>query len=182
MSVYKKLQDVSVALQETKMKKSGKNKFAGFSYFELGDFLPTVNQLFQANGLCGYVSFDSEIAMLTITDVEDGSSVEVCSPMVTISMKGANEIQNLGAVQTYQRRYLYMAALGITENDVVDSQEMKHEKKQEPKATVSQVKQIVELLGADVEKADKVRAHYKVKEFKDLTMENASQCLKQLNK
>ena len=181
MSVYKKLQDVSVALQETKMKKSGKNKFAGFSYFELGDFLPTVNQLFQANGLCGYVSFDSEIAMLTITDVEDNSSVEVCSPMVTISMKGANEIQNLGAVQTYQRRYLYMAALGITENDVVDSQEMKHEKKV-TKATVSQVKQIVELLGADMERSNKIKAHYKVADFKDLTLEQGSECLKQLNK
>jgi hypothetical protein len=41
--------------------------------------------------------------------------------MVQIAMKGANEIQSLGAVQTYSRRYLYLAALGIVENDVVDS-------------------------------------------------------------
>jgi hypothetical protein len=121
MSVYKKLQTVAVELQKTEIKKSGENKFAGFKYFELGDFLPTVNELFLTHGLAGYCSFDKELATLTIVDTEKGDKVEVTSPMVQIAMKGANEIQSLGAVQTYSRRYLYLAALGIVENDVVDS-------------------------------------------------------------
>jgi hypothetical protein len=121
MSVYKKLQTVAVELQKTEIKKSGENKFAGFKYFELSDFLPTVNELFLKNNLAGFCSFNNELAILTIVDTEKGDKIEVTSPMVQIAMKGANEIQSLGAVQTYSRRYLYLAALGIVENDVVDS-------------------------------------------------------------
>jgi hypothetical protein len=127
MSVYKKLQTVAVELQKTEIKKSGNNKFAGFKYFELGDFLPTVNELFLKNNLAGYCSFNKELATLTIVDTESGDKIEVTSPMVDISMKGANEIQNLGAVETYSRRYLYLAALGIVENDVVDSKPLDNE-------------------------------------------------------
>ena len=36
---------VRVELQKTKLKKSGKNKFAGFDYYELSDFLPKLNEL-----------------------------------------------------------------------------------------------------------------------------------------
>ena len=121
MSVYKKLQTVAVELQKTEIKKSGENKFAGFKYFELSDFLPTVNELFLKHDLAGFCSFNNELATLTIVDTEKGDKIEVTSPMVQIAMKGANEIQSLGAVQTYSRRYLYLAALGIVENDVVDS-------------------------------------------------------------
>ena len=38
MNVYSKLQTARVRLQESNLKKSGENKFAGFKYFELGDF------------------------------------------------------------------------------------------------------------------------------------------------
>ena len=37
--------------------------------------------------------------------------------MVKATLKGCNEIQGLGAIQTYQRRYLYMNAFEISEND-----------------------------------------------------------------
>ena len=39
---------IRVSLQNAKLKKSGKNKFAGFDYFELSDFLPKLNELMQA--------------------------------------------------------------------------------------------------------------------------------------
>jgi 16S rRNA (uracil1498-N3)-methyltransferase len=45
MSVYKKLQEARILLQNTKLNKSGKNKFAGFSYFELSDFIPQVTDV-----------------------------------------------------------------------------------------------------------------------------------------
>lgn len=182
MSVHKKLQEVSVELQSTPLKKSGKNKFSGFSYFELGDFLPTVNKLFLEKGLNGYVSFDSELAMLVVTDTEDGSQLEVCSPMVSISMKGANEIQNLGAVQTYQRRYLYLAALGIVENDIVDSQELKHDIKV-TLATKTQVDTIIDLVSQSKDETlgDTILGHFGVKSFKELTQEQASATIKKLN-
>jgi hypothetical protein len=121
MSVHKKLMAARVKLQSIDMKKSGQNKFAGYSYFELGDFIPHVQTIFNEIGLCGVVSFDSTYASLTITDVEDGTVVVVTSPMAEANLKGAHPIQNLGAVLSYQRRYLWMAAMELVEGDAIDS-------------------------------------------------------------
>ena len=121
MNVYKKLQAARVALQGTALKKSGNNKFAGYNYFELGDFLPTINDLFHKAGLCSVVSFGSELATLRVIDTEDGSSVEFTSPMGSASLKGCHEVQNIGAVETYQRRYLYVTALEIVEHDALEA-------------------------------------------------------------
>ena len=41
--------------------------------------------------------------------------------MGSINLKGAHEIQNLGAIQTYLRRYFYLTAFNIAENDEFDS-------------------------------------------------------------
>ena len=126
MNVYKKLQQARLKLQATTLKKSGKNKFAGFEYFELGDFLPTIQTIFAEVGLCGTVSFGTEIATLTIVDVDatqetQPNFVVFSSPMSTAELKGCHAIQNLGAVQTYLRRYLWVAAMEIVEHDALDA-------------------------------------------------------------
>lgn len=121
MSVHKKLNEARIALQGEKLNKSGNNKFAGYTYFELGDFLPTVNRIFNNIGLCGVISFGENIATLTITDVDDGSAIEITSPMKEANLKGCHPIQNLGAVETYTRRYLWVTALEIVEHDVLDA-------------------------------------------------------------
>ena len=119
--VHKKLMQARIALQNAPLKKSGHNKFAGYSYFELGDFIPTINQIFADVGLCGVVSYDSEIASLTITDVDDGTNIVITSPMADANLKGCHPIQNLGAVETYTRRYLWVTAMEIVEHDALDS-------------------------------------------------------------
>jgi hypothetical protein len=119
--VHKKLMNARMALQSMQLKKSGHNKFAGYQYFELGDFLPQINEIFHSLGLCGVISYDTEYASLTITDVDDGTNIVVTSPMVEANLKGAHAIQNLGAVETYQRRYLWMTAMEIVEHDALDS-------------------------------------------------------------
>lgn len=121
MSVHKKLMAARVKLQSTEMKKSGLNKFAGYSYFELGDFIPHIQTIFNEIGLCGVVSFSTEYAQLCITDVEDGTVIVITSPMAEANLKGAHPIQNLGAVESYQRRYLWMTAMEIVEHDIIDS-------------------------------------------------------------
>jgi len=121
MSVHKKLMQARVKLQATEMKKSGLNKFAGYSYFELGDFIPHIQNIFNNVGLCGVVSFDATHATLCITDTEDGSQIVVTSPMAEANLKGAHPIQNLGAVLSYQRRYLWMTAMEIVEHDILDA-------------------------------------------------------------
>lgn len=132
MSVHKKLMAARVKLQGVKLKKSGQNRFAGYSYFELGDFLPEIQQIFFEIGLCGVVSYDIEYARLCITDVEDGTTIVITSPMAEANLKGTHPIQNLGAVETYQRRYLWMTAMEIVEHDILDASEPV---KEQPKPT-----------------------------------------------
>jgi hypothetical protein len=119
--VHKKLMQARMLLQNAPLKKSGHNKFAGYSYFELGDFIPTINAIFNEVGLCGVVSYDSEIASLTITDTDDGTNIIITSPMADANLKGCHPIQNLGAVETYTRRYLWVTAMEIVEHDALDS-------------------------------------------------------------
>ena len=123
MSVYKKLQDARIQLQNTKLSKSGKNKFAGYEYFELGDFLPSIQTICQKVGLCGVLSFNQEMAYLTIYDTDGGDSnfVTFTSPMSSAALKGCHDVQNLGAVQTYLRRYLWTNAFEIVEHDALDA-------------------------------------------------------------
>ena len=121
MKVFKKLIAVRNELAHLPLNKSGHNKFAGYKYFELGDFLPSVQMLFEKHGLCDVISFDADLARMEIYDVEDGSHVTFTSPMGSANLKGCHEVQNIGAVESYQRRYLYTTALAIVENDVLDA-------------------------------------------------------------
>ena len=121
MEVYKKLMIARMNLQSMELKKSGYNKFAGYHYFELSDFLPEINKIFYELGLCSVVSFTKDYAELRILDTSDGSCVTFTSPMADANLKGTHPIQNLGAVETYSRRYLYVTALEIVEHDALDA-------------------------------------------------------------
>ena len=121
MSVYTKLNKARMALSKRKLEKTGHNKFAGYNYFELGDFLIPTQEIFDEVGLCGVVSFSADLATLTITDTEDGSQIVLTSPMGSANLKGCHEVQNIGAVETYQRRYLWVSAMEIVEHDALDA-------------------------------------------------------------
>lgn len=128
MSIYKKLMDARIALQSIKMKKSGLNKFAGYEYFELSDFIPHVQKIFHEIGLCGVVSYEQSLATLTITNIDDcAQQIVITSPMSDANLKGCHPVQNLGAVETYQRRYLWVTAMEILEHDALDSSRPKDE-------------------------------------------------------
>jgi len=133
--VHKKLMAARIRLQGTKLKKSGWNDFSKYHYFELGDFLPEIQNIFHDIGLCGVVSYDANYATLSITDTDDGTVIVIASPMAAAQLKGAHPIQNLGAVETYQRRYLWMTAMEIVEHDAIDSSSHDAPRKvEEPKA------------------------------------------------
>jgi hypothetical protein len=121
MSVYKKLQQARLALQNTKLNKSGKNKFAGYEYFELSDFLPQVTNIFNEIGLCGVVSFTPDTAYLTVHDTDGDGFVTFTSPLVVAENAKGQAIQSMGSTHTYFRRYLWLMCMEITENDAVDA-------------------------------------------------------------
>ena len=64
MNIYGKLAKMKCEFQDKPVKKTGKNKFANFSYFKLEDIMPIINALMDKYGLCGIVSFDNEYATL----------------------------------------------------------------------------------------------------------------------
>lgn len=122
MNVYEKLQEVRVELQNMNLKKSGKNTFSKYEYFELSDFLPSINQLCKKYKLSTVTTFNEDFAALEVINVEaPEEKIIFTSPMAKAELKGCHEIQNVGAVETYQRRYLMMLAFEIVESDTLDA-------------------------------------------------------------
>ena len=132
-NVYSKIQAVKSELLAMNLKKSGENKYAWFKYYELADILPAIIDLCTKYGLFTRITFDNENATLEIANVENWEeSVFYTSPMRELELKGCNKIQALGGVETYQRRYLYLNAFDLVENDTFDAvawDETKAEKK-----------------------------------------------------
>nr|WP_207747215.1 ERF family protein [Clostridium tertium] len=125
------MQKSRVELQAKNLKKSGKNSYSNYEYFELGDFLPGVNEVCNNNGLATIFHFEKEIATLTIIDVDNPESIiKFETPIEMAAIKGSSTIQQIGGTQTYARRYLYMMAFEIAETDIVDKSEVDLEKQE----------------------------------------------------
>ena len=120
--VCRKLSEARQKFHALELRKTGKNTFAGYEYFELGDFLVPALRVFHEVGLLAVISFTREEAQMTILDLDDvgGRTIVITSPMGSAALKGCHEVQNIGAVETYQRRYLWVAALEIVEHDALD--------------------------------------------------------------
>jgi len=106
------------------IKKTGENKFANYNYFELGDILPVLMPALVEENLFMKTQFSAteQIAKLIIFDIDDPEErIEFETFVASCSLKGAHDVQNLGAVQTYIRRYLLMTAFDIAEIDFVNS-------------------------------------------------------------
>jgi hypothetical protein len=155
--VYAKLQKARVMLQSMPIKKSGFNSFAGFKYFELSDFLPSVNTIFAELGLCSVFSIMDGKASLRIIDSEFGGAIFFSSPTAEAGAGKAPPIQALGSMHTYLRRYLMLNALEITEHDAVDATIKKDDPKSAKPISVDvfdsmddETKDIIENIAMDV--------------------------------
>jgi hypothetical protein len=122
MNVYQKLNDARAKFHKKSLKKSGHNKFAGYNYFELADFVVPAIEIFNEVGLTSIVRFNKEQAELIVVNVDKPEEIIVfTSPMSSAALKGCHEVQNLGAVQTYLTRYLWVSVLHIVEHDALDA-------------------------------------------------------------
>jgi len=141
LNIYQKLQKVRIDLQSLNLKKTGQNDYSKFTYYELGDILPTINKLMNDNGLMTEFSINPKIldsdegAKLRIINTDSPNEViRFTSPTAEakIGVKkdgtgGADPIQNLGGKITYMRRYMLMIAFEIVESDWVEQQKQKVE-------------------------------------------------------
>lgn len=129
VNVYQKLLAARTKFLESNVEKSGKNMHLQFKYFELEDIVPTATRIFSEIGLIPIVTFDSEVATMTMVNTDNPEETAVffapfnqLAPIVSNSGNAVtNEMQALGSSITYMRRYLYMIALDICESDSVDA-------------------------------------------------------------
>lgn len=132
-TVHGRMAVIKDKLSHEKVPKSGHNKFAGFKYHELGDFMPYINKYNLENGVNDFANIDevNNVCTLTLTNVDDANDFYVVSvPFREAEMlsKGGGAsnvdvIQRMGSTITYNRRYLYMTAYNIQESDGVDGLE-----------------------------------------------------------
>lgn len=143
LNIYQKISKVRQEFIKAKPKKTGINRFAEYKYFELADIVPIAMSLCDKYDLIPLVDFDEDFAYMRVVDSESmregvstnpfaeehqtstsdmiADTVVFRSPMRKLTVKGMNEIQALGGVETYQRRYLYMMFLDIVEADAFDA-------------------------------------------------------------
>ena len=126
-SVYEKLQNVRNDISTMPIKKGGFNKFSNYSYFELPDFLPEAQQLFNKYRITPVFNPCTEEATLIIYDWDSAATITFrtenadATVMKKDGVTPANlEIQTLGSTHTYLKRYLYMNALELAENDAIE--------------------------------------------------------------
>ena len=203
MNVYARLAKARVMLQKKALKKSGENKYAGFKYFELADFLPSVNEIFAEVGLCsqfyittekaenlapeGYEPYYTDmpsVAYLEIINTDMPSqSVTFSSAIAEAAMKGASPIQQLGSVHTYMRRYLWLEAMEITECDGVDALNQKEQIEEKPKMlmiTPDQMHTITSLFEGDTDRMKKMMDVYRVTGLEQLNAKQAANIIRRL--
>lgn len=133
-SAMQRLQQARKILRDTKIAKGAWNDFSHYSYFELKDFLPKALEAFDKVGLFskfdlkeehqtikdGLVTVVPEMAVLQIINVDDKEDRIIFSSP-TAEAKGSSPIQGVGSKHTYMRRYLWINALELCENDQVEA-------------------------------------------------------------
>lgn len=164
MNVYQKLIEARSQFLNDGVEKSGKNMNVGFKYFELTDIVPSVTKIFKELGLIAIDKFTNETAYMTIVNcdapeetIEFEAPFNQIAPIVSNAGKQVtNEMQALGSSITYMRRYLYMIAMDIVENDEIEPQITKDTPAEAPKkapATPEQRQEVKQELTAPADNA-----------------------------
>lgn len=183
-NIYEKLQKARVLLQSKKLKMTGKNPFARFNYYQLADFLPALNSIFDDLKICPVFLIKDKVAILNIINSEKiEESITFEMPTAEVNLKGCSPIQALGGVNTYCKRYLYLNALEIVEDDLLDA-EAGNIKNEPVKKVVKPVEKDVIKYDNDIDiieglkacdTANNAKAYYKQYESKVNNLENFKQ-------
>lgn len=188
MSILKKIAEARVKLQDTKINKSGENKFAKFKYYELADFLPTLNKINLELGICTRFEIVENNACLTVFDIDkQEDNITFTIPYVSSELKGVTKIQELGATITYLRRYLFLVAFEITDGEVVDAQPLQEQPKpkseeKKPFDKKKAEKCILELVGDNTELLEKEMELKGIKSFSEASEEQMKMLYKDIKR
>lgn len=193
--------EIRVKLQNAKLKKSGKNKFAEFDYFELADFLPKLNELMLEEKINDRFYIKDGYAILEIQKGDEIATYQMPfvlfeTPLTFKKDKNGNllkdkngeyiqvpsmqDIQYLGALNTYYKRYLYLNAFGITDGEIIDSMNNDdlQEKKPERKASPKQI-EVISMYYKD-DNLKKLLDKNGIEKLEDMSLKKASELIEKL--
>lgn len=184
LNIYQKIQKARVDLQNKDLKKTGYNKYSNYKYFELGDFLPHINDICNEIGLYTEFSYEEKLATLTVYNTENLEEKRMwTTPVEVATLKGCSTIQNIGGTQSFARRYLYMMAFEIAETDVIDSGAIDEDaelgKQKIGKAHVLTINSLIQETETDKKE---FLTWAGVNRVEDITNEAVGTCLTMLNK
>lgn len=201
MSLNESIIKIRVELQKAKLNKSGHNNFAGFDYFELKDFLPKLNELMLQEGINDRFFIGKDMAFLELIKGEESQIYSIPfmmfpTPMTykkdrkgnflrdengsPIQVPSMQDIQYLGALNTYYKRYLYINAFGITDGEIIDSMDNGQTEARERLATAKQVDMIKKSLKQET--IAKILAEAGIEYLEDLTIKQASDLIGKIKK
>ncbi|EOU1650927.1 ERF family protein [Clostridium perfringens] len=184
LNIYQKIQKARVDLQNKDLKKTGYNKYSNYKYFELGDFLPHINDICNEIGLYTEFSYEEKLATLTVYNTENLEEKRIwTTPVEVATLKGCSTIQNIGGTQSFARRYLYMMAFEIAETDVIDGGAVDEDaelgKQKIGKAHLLTINSLIQETETDKKE---FLAWAGVNKVEDITNEAVGTCLTMLNK
>lgn len=144
-NLKQKLQEARMLLKEMNITKSGKNTFTKVGYYTLQDILPPIREACYKVRITPLTTFSNEVATLTIYDWDSDEVLSMTSPMVEQKDSKMNEIQILGSLETYQRRYCLQNVFDIVEEDTTPSDNLAYH-------DIMAVKNRIEVLMTDLMK------------------------------
>lgn len=199
MNLNESIIKIRVELQKSNLKKSGENKYAGFKYFELADFLPRLNELMNEEHINDVFTIETDInetSVAKLTLIKGEEKQEYRMPFIRFDtpvnmkadkdtgevreVKSMQDIQYLGALNTYYKRYLYINAFGITDGDIIDNMDNDSIVKKEQTASEKQVAMLEKYYQG--ENLTKLLEANNIKELKEMPMKKASELIKSILK
>ncbi len=194
MNLNETIIKIRVELQNSKIKKSGKNRFAGFEYYELADFLPKLNELMLKEKVNDRFTIKDGLAMLELIKGEERQEYTIPfqifpTPLNKNGSPSMQDIQYLGALNTYYKRYLYLNAFGITDGEVIDSMDsanlqkgvtFKSNTKDQEKEILTLMSKMKELVIDTNSDFEEIYKYYKVEDGSSMTLNQLEDCVKNL--
>lgn len=121
IKLFSKIQEAKVKFLNAGVKKSGWNNGFKYHYYELKDIVPPALKIFSQLNLATQFKFDQTMGKMIVYDLDTGYGTEYTSPLPILDGRDTREaMQNIGAVETYTRRYLYLQLFDVVETDQFD--------------------------------------------------------------
>lgn len=124
MVVEDKIQDAKDCFAE--LEKKGYNGYQKFKYIELKELNPLVRNVCKKFKIRTNFEWDVEnnLMHLHVTDREDGSKYTASIPVAPVTAADPGKyMQDVGRVQTYSQRYLYVQVFEIAVPDEIDNKD-----------------------------------------------------------